>query len=84
MDYKFKVGQKVRVISERKEHWNDDGEMDVYFGRVVTISKILPENTGFHYFINTSSIYGGTWFWKESDFINIEKCIFSNDLNNGV
>ena len=83
MNCKFKVGQKVKVISERKRHWNDDGLMDRYFGRVVTISKILTNDETFDYLVNP--LFGkDIWYWKESDFIPIENSIFSNDLNNGV
>ena len=35
-----KVGDKVRIISERGGCWNPDGLMDKWMGKVMTIAKI--------------------------------------------
>ena len=58
----FEVGEIVRVVNQRGEHWNHDGLMDRYMGTVVTIAQ-----TG-DYKIKED---GGKWFWQESDFEKI-------------
>ena len=55
----FEVGEKVRVVNKRGEHWNQDGLMDRYMGKTVTIAQ-----TG-DYKIKEDK---GRWFWQESDF----------------
>lgn len=37
----YKVGDKVLLVNKRPNKWNDDGLMDKYLGRVVTISNIV-------------------------------------------
>lgn len=37
----YKVGDKVLLVNKRPNKWNDDGLMDKYLGRVVTISNII-------------------------------------------
>ncbi len=37
---KYKVGDKVLLVNKRRCTWNDDGLMDEYLGKVVTISNI--------------------------------------------
>ena len=36
----YKVGDKVLLVNKRPNSWNDDGKMDKYLGKVVTISDI--------------------------------------------
>lgn len=36
----YKVGDKVLLVNKRTNKWNDDGLMDKYLGKVVTISDI--------------------------------------------
>lgn len=36
---KYKVGDRVRIVSETTEGMNWIGEMDVYLGKVMTIKK---------------------------------------------
>lgn len=38
---KYKVGERVRIVSETTEGMNWVSEMDVYLGRVMTIKKII-------------------------------------------
>jgi len=44
---KYKVGDKVRIINKRGIGWNCCGEMDEYFGKVVTITS-MQDNGNFH------------------------------------
>lgn len=39
---KYKVGDRVRIVSHRTSNMNDDGGMDKWFGKTMTIRTILP------------------------------------------
>lgn len=39
----YKVGDRVLLVNKRPWGWNDEGQMDKYLGKVVTISKILND-----------------------------------------
>lgn len=62
---KYKVGDKVRIVSERTaEHWNP--QMDKWLGRVMTIRKDEADMTGEHFGYKMEEdlkegLYG--WFW---------------------
>lgn len=64
---KFKIGDKVRIkkFKTRPYHWNSEGEMDKYSGRVVAISKIIGREIRI-------CEDGGKWSWNESDFAPAE------------
>lgn len=36
----YKVGDKVLLTNKRPKLWNEEGSMDIYLGKIVTISKI--------------------------------------------
>lgn len=38
---KYKVGDRVRIISNRTQNMNPNGAMNKYLGRVMTIKKYL-------------------------------------------
>lgn len=38
---KYKVGERVRIVSETTEEMNWVSEMDMYLGRVMTIKNII-------------------------------------------
>ena len=66
---KYKVGDKVRIVSERTaEHWNP--RMDKWLGRVMTIRKDEADIvTGEHFAYKmaedlSEGLYG--WVWQES------------------
>lgn len=61
---KYKVGDRVRIVSEvtKKMNWID--EMDVYLGKVMTIRKIVGELfLGSKYKMTEDK---GDWFWDDS------------------
>ena len=74
---KIEKGKKYRVKTfvKRPTHWNEEGEMDHWMGKVVTIEdngfqatiKIVeddrPENQG----LSTE------WYWREEDFEEINE-----------
>ena len=47
MDYEYKVGDKVRLISERSEEWNREGRMDGFLNSVQIILYIDEFFVGF-------------------------------------
>lgn len=59
---KYKVGDKVRIVSERTaDHWNP--QMDKWLGKVMTIRRVgafyrMEEDFGEH--------YGSGWLWDDS------------------
>lgn len=75
---KFRVGDKVRIkkFKIRPVHWNENGKMDKYAGKVVTISHI--------YGSGNIAIYEDDkrWLWRESDFAPAE--FTKNDLKDGM
>lgn len=42
----YKVGDKVLLANKRPDKWNDEGKMDKYLGKVVTISNIRLNYVG--------------------------------------
>lgn len=66
---KYNVGDKVRIVSKRGKCWNPNGEMDKYFGAVMTIS-------GHHF--NKPGLYKmeedhGRWAWMDDDIVGLVK-----------
>lgn len=53
---KYKVGERVRIVSETTEEMNWVSEMDVYLGRVMTIKNII-----------SGLIFGGRYKMVEDD-----------------
>ena len=41
MKEEYKVGDWVKLVSERPDEWNQDGLMDKYLGKVVQVTDIL-------------------------------------------
>lgn len=74
---KFKIGDKVRIkkFKTRPYHWNSEGKMDKYSGRVVAISKIIGREIRI-------CEDGGKWSWNESDFAPAE--FTKADLKDGM
>lgn len=72
---RFKVGEKVIVksFSERPKHWDPDGKMDKWMGKVVTITQFSTVFSNRYLIKEDIREYNGGWFWKESDFLPIPK-----------
>lgn len=66
---KLKVGDRVRIKSERGDHWNADGKMDKWMGQEATINEI--QGGIIHIKEDAREYFGGKldgWFWREEDF----------------
>lgn len=71
----LKAGQKVRVkrYDQRPDHWNSDGEMDKYMGKVVTIKNIA---------FGIVRIKEDRWAWRIEDFVPVK--FTKSDLQDGM
>lgn len=59
---KYKVGDKVRIVSERPwKYW--DPEMDKYLGKTMTITYSGIDGLGVYYCMNTDGV---NWHWYEN------------------
>ena len=63
---KYKVGDKVRIVSERpQKHWNPD--MDEWLGKTMTIVASGINEKGVYYFMDEDRRnFCGFWYWYEN------------------
>lgn len=70
---RFKVGDKViiKAFSEVPKHWSNEGEMDKWMGKVVTIKSDRIS----YYLINEDEKEnsGSGWAWQQIDLLPIPK-----------
>lgn len=73
--FELKPGMKVRVkrYDQRPDHWNSDGEMDKYMGKVVTIKNIA---------FGIVRIKEDRWIWRIEDFVPVK--FTKSDLQDGM
>lgn len=60
---KYKVGDRVRIVNHRTFCMNDDGYMDKWLGKTMTISTILP--AGYHMVEDRKENLGEGWYWND-------------------
>lgn len=62
---KYKVGDKVRIVSKRPQQcWSPD--MDKYLGKTMTIIKSGISSNGVYYYMEEDlDDFHGHWFWYE-------------------
>lgn len=66
---KYKVGERVRIVSETTEEMNWVSEMDVYLGRVMTIKSIVSGLIfGGRYIMAEDK---GEWFWYDNMIVGL-------------
>ena len=58
---KYKVGDKVRIVSKRTTNMDAYGKMDCWLGKVMTIEKVLDED---HCYRMKED--GHSWFWFDN------------------
>ena len=66
MRMRYKAGDKVVIINQRGKGWNLSGEMDIWQGKVMTISKksvIIPWVLARYKMVED----GGIWAWDNMD-----------------
>ena len=61
----YQVGDKVRIANKRGPHWNDEGKMDKWMGKIMTIRDI---NDMFYRMEEDKDEHLGGWYWLEEDF----------------
>lgn len=65
----YKAGDRVIIINKRGVTWNQDGEMDIWQGKVMTISKIrftVPGRYTRYKMVEDE----GKWAWNNLDIDN--------------
>ena len=65
---KYKVGDKVRIVSEWGEgcHQSPDGKMDKWLGKVMTIISVDCNRECYKMKEDESEQYGYGWYWYEN------------------
>lgn len=63
----LKVGDRVRIKKRRGRHWNHDGKMDKWMGKIVTICEIYGGVVGIME-DSKEGYSGGGWEWRADDF----------------
>lgn len=69
----LKVGDKVKLKNRRGSYWNQEGEMDKYMGKVVTISNIYSFTERQVFTIKEDD--GNNWFKKWYFFSEDIECV---------
>lgn len=75
---KYKVGDKVRIVNHRTFLMNDDGGMDKWFGKTMTIRTILP--LGYSMVEDREENYGEGWYWDDDMIAGLAKPKKENSL----
>lgn len=66
---KYKVGERVRIVSETTEEMNWVSEMDMYLGRAMTIKSIVSGLIfGGRYIMAEDK---GNWFWYDNMIVGL-------------
>ncbi len=75
----YKVGDRVRIVDHRTEGMNDDGEMDKWLGKVMTIRRVNKLLDNPYKMEEDQDEFGGDgWYWDDemiaglADTITIE------------
>lgn len=68
---KYKVGDKVRIVNHRTFHMNDDGGMDKWFGKTMTIRTILPY--GYSMIEDREENCCEGWYWDDDMIAGLVK-----------
>lgn len=63
---KYKVGDKVRIVSERTVRMNNFGKMDKWLGKVMTIRGIERGLHGYWMEEDFGENYGRSWLWDDN------------------
>lgn len=61
---KYKVGDKVRIVNHRTIYMNDDGGMDKWLGKTMTIREV--EGTVYRMLEDSTEYLGTGWHWYDN------------------
>lgn len=63
---KYKIGDKILIVSYRTNDMNNDGRMDKYLNKIMTIKENEYGNS-FNYKMeeDCGDFYGNGWFWDD-------------------
>lgn len=60
---KYKVGDMVRIVNHRTRHMNAFGNMDKWFGKTMTIRRVLA--MGYFMVEDRAENCGIGWYWED-------------------
>ena len=60
---KYKVGDKVRIVNCRTFQMNDNGGMDKWLGKIMTIKAL--EGDGYRMLEDRNEYFGNGWYWDD-------------------
>ena len=65
---KYKVGDKVRIATKKliPEYWNDEGEMDKWMGKTMTIKEICLSTLAYRMLEDEKENVGRGWLWDDN------------------
>ena len=70
---KFNVGDKV-VVARKSEFWSQDGSMDHWLGKTMTIRHRDDSDNTYQMYEDMSECNGFGWWWSGED-LDAYKCI---------
>lgn len=65
---KYNVGDKVRIVETPNEWWREDGKMNHWCGKTMTIREVLFGGMAFFMEEDKAEHSGHGWMWGEEDF----------------
>ena len=68
---KYKVGDRLRIVNHRTFHMNDDGGMDKWFGKTMTIKE--QHGNGYKMLEDRNEYCGCGWFWDDDMIAGLVK-----------
>lgn len=60
---KYKVGDRVRIVNHRTFNMNDNGGMDKWLGKTMTIKKL--EDNVYRMLEDRNEYFGNGWYWDD-------------------
>ena len=75
---KYKVGDKVRIVNHRTFNMNDGGGMDKWFGKTMTIRRLLP--FGYLMVEDREENCCEGWYWDDDMIAGLAKPKKENGL----
>ena len=64
----YKIGDKVRIATKKliPEYWNEEGKMDKWMGKVMTIKEIFLSTPAYRMLEDEGENFGRGWLWYDN------------------
>ncbi len=79
---KYKVGDKVRIVNCRTFQMNDNGGMDKWLGKAMTIKEL--EDNGYRMLEDRNEYFGNGWFWDDDMIAGLAEPMPEQRNDNGL